>query len=129
IQLWLCTIPALMVLDVIWLGLVAKNYYKTQLGDLLAPTVTWWAAGLLYVLYAAGMVFFVIQPALAAQSFTRALVTGFFFGLVAFCIYDLTNLATTAHWPLAMSFVDMAYGAVVGALASGAVYLVAIKWL
>lgn len=127
--LYIITIPVLAVFDVIWIGGLARNYYKTELGSLLAPNVNWWAAGLLYLLYAAGIVFFVIHPALAAHSWKRALAVGFFFGLVAFSVYDLTNLSATAHWPVAMSFVDMTYGAVEAALASGIVYYIATAFL
>ncbi len=116
-------LPLMLMLDAIWIGGIARNYYKSELGALLAPQVTWWAAGLLYVLYAAAFVFFVLQPALAAHSFFRAVLSGLFLGLTAFAVYDLTNLATTAGWPLTMSFVDMAWGAVQGALISGAVFL------
>ena len=128
-SLYALTVPFLAVLDAVWIGGLARTYYKTQLGALLSPQVLWVPAIALYFLYAAGIVFFVLQPALAAHSLTRAVLGGMFFGLVAFGVYDLTNLATTANWPVVMSFVDMAWGAFQGAVVSGAVYWIAIRFL
>ncbi|MFM2330505.1 MAG: hypothetical protein RLZZ26_12 [Candidatus Parcubacteria bacterium] len=125
IYLYLITLPILIVLDLAWVGGIAKNYYKGQLGAMLTDSPVWWAIGLFYLLYVAGLVYFVIVPAVGAHSLSRALLGGAFFGLIAYGTYDLTNLGLTANWPVLMSFVDMAWGAFAGGAVSALVYLIA----
>ena len=52
-----------------------------------------------------------MRPGIAA--WTAAL-----FGLFCYATYDLTNLATLRNWPAGLSFIDMAWGSVVSALAA-----------
>ena len=123
--LYLITLPTLAVIDLIWIIGVAQSFYKAQLGSLLATNTVWWAAVLFYLMYVAGLIFFVIQPAIEKHSLSYAILAGAFFGLVAYGTYDLTNLATTTGWPLTMSLVDMAWGAIAGGAISGAVFYLA----
>jgi len=95
-------------IDMVWLGLVARGFYRRQLGGLLAEQVNWPAAVVFYLLYIAGIVVFVTLPAAREGSLARALGLGAFFGLVAYATYDLTNLATLKGWPLGVSLVDIA---------------------
>jgi uncharacterized membrane protein len=84
---------------------------------LLAENPNWAAAGVFYLLYVAGLVFFVVEPALRAGSAPgRAALGGAFFGLVAYATYDLTNLATLDRWPLLLTAIDLAWGSLLGAL-------------
>ena len=123
--LYLITLPTLAVIDLAWIVGVAQSFYKTQLGTLLATNTVWWAAVLFYLIYVAGLVFFVIQPAIEKKSLSYAILAGAFFGLIAYGTYDLTNLATTTNWPLTMSLVDMAWGTIAGGAISGAVFYLA----
>jgi|GEM_PF-3761317 Predicted membrane protein len=66
ILLYLATLAVFFLIDMVWLGLVAKNFYRQQLGELLSPKVTWWAAILFYLLFIAGLQIFVVAPALGA---------------------------------------------------------------
>lgn len=111
------TLLVFLVLDATWLGLIAQPFYQAQIGFLLAEKANWAAAGAFYLLYVAGLVFFVVEPALRAGTAPgRAALRGAFFGLVAYATYDLTNLATLDRWPIAVTAVDMAWGAALGAL-------------
>ena len=111
------TLICFLVLDAIWLGLIAQPFYQAQIGFLLAKNPNWLAAGAFYLLYVAGLVFFVVGPALRAGTPPgRAALRGAFFGLVAYATYDLTNLATVDRWPLLLTAVDMAWGTLLGAL-------------
>ncbi len=129
--LWLyfISLPILALLDLGWIAGIARTYYKAQLGGLLSADPVWAAVVGFYVLYTAGLVYFVIMPAVSSHSLSRAILGGLFFGLVAYGTYDLTNLATTAGWPATMSFVDMVWGAFAGGLTSGVVYYVAVSLL
>jgi uncharacterized membrane protein len=118
VLLYLLTLAIFFLIDMIWLGLVAKNFYRRQLGDMLSPKVNWAAAMLFYLLFIAGLLLFVIAPALAQGSVSQALWRGALFGLIAYATYDLTNLATLKNWPLLVTVIDLAWGAVLGGTVS-----------
>ncbi len=128
LKLYLCTLLAFFAIDMVWLGLVAKSFYKTHLGFLLRPDPNWTAAIVFYLLFIAGLLIFVIVPSLQAGSMKKVLVLGALFGLVTYATYDLTNLATVRDWPLIITIVDLLWG---GALATAVSYLgfLAGKWL
>ena len=113
---------ALGVLDGVWLGLIAKDFYRVGLGPLMAERVNLWAAGAFYLLYPVGLVIFVIRPALDGDALSGVLLRGALFGLFAYATYDLTNLATLRDFPARVAFVDMAWGAVASAVACGAAF-------
>lgn len=119
---------AMAVVDGLWLGFVARDFYKSQMGALMAPKPAVAPAILFYLLYPAGLVFFVVMPSLREQSLTAALLAGAFFGLVAYATYDMSNLAATAGWPPALAIVDMIWGAVLTAIVCGAAHFAAAKF-
>ena len=106
---FLVAFAVFMIIDLIWLGVIAAPFYRNQIGFLMAKKVNWGAAVLFYLIFIAGMVIFVIEPALQAQSFTSALVMGALFGLVTYATYDLTNFATLEGWPLTLVIVDIVW--------------------
>ena len=117
IQIYLVVLAAFFVIDMVWLGLVAKKFYRQQLGSLMRVGVNWPAAIIFYLLFIIGLVFFVVYPAVEKGSWFYALWTGAFFGLICYATYDLTNLATLKNWPLKMTIVDLIWGSVLsGAL-------------
>ena len=127
IKLYAIALPVFFAIDMIWLGLVAKNFYRDQIGFLLKPDVNWGAAILFYLLFIGGLVLFVIEPALTKNSWTHALVFGALFGLITYATYDLTNLATMKDWPLLVTIVDLIWGAVLASSVSVITYLIATK--
>jgi uncharacterized membrane protein len=116
--LYLITLVVFFVIDMIWLGVVAKGFYRKHLGELMAPKVNWTAALLFYLLFIVGLVVFVIRPALVAGAPLNALLYGAFLGLISYATYDLTNLATLKDWPLAVTIVDLIWGTVLGGVVS-----------
>jgi uncharacterized membrane protein len=114
-----------VVVDGIWLGVVAAQLYDDRLGDLLAEEPRVGAAVAFYALYVAGLVHFVVQPAVAAGSARRAWLVGGFFGLVTYATWGLTNWAVLADWPASLVPVDLAWGTVLAATVSGVTYAVA----
>ncbi len=122
------TLLCFAIVDTLWLGVVARDYYRQALGSLLAPKVNFWAAVAFYLVYSLGIVIFAVLPALRSDSVATALVHGALFGFFCYATYDLTNMATLRAWPIGMSLVDMAWGtlltaaaALVGTLAARAV--------
>jgi uncharacterized membrane protein len=118
-----------VIVDLIWLGLVAKSFYRSELGDLLLPRPNLVAAAIFYLLFAAGIVLFVVEPAAASGSLVRAVVFGALFGLVAYGTYDLTNLATMKGFSVRLAVVDMAWGAVLTGLAAAAGHLALARFV
>jgi uncharacterized membrane protein len=120
--LYLVTLLTFFAIDLVWLGVVAKRFYRQHLGHLLGAEVNWGPALLFYLIYIAGIVVFAIKPALDAGSAGRGLALGAFFGFVSYATYDLTNHATLRDWPLIVTVVDLAWGSVLTAVVAYASY-------
>lgn len=110
LKLYLVSLAAFLAIDLLWLGLVMRSFYRQQIGFLMSPAVNWPVAILFYLLFVAGLLFFVILPGLQEKSSKVVLLRGAFFGLVTYATYDLTNLATLKDWPALFSIVDLAWG-------------------
>ncbi len=117
---YIAALGTLAVLDAVWLGLVSRDFYKARLGQLLLDQPNWPVAILFYLIHAAGIVVF---PVALATSWLSAAMYGALFGVVVYAAYDLTNLATLRGWPMAVSLVDIAWGAAVSAAACVAAFL------
>jgi uncharacterized membrane protein len=115
------------VIDLVWLGFIANNLYKKYLGFIMRPSPNWPVAIVFYLVYLAGVVFFVINPALAKQSWKYALFAGMFFGFITYATYDLTNLATLKDWPPLITVIDLIWGTTLGGLVSLITYLIVSK--
>jgi len=118
-----------LAIDMVWLLVVAKSFYAKHLGYLMAEKPNLTAAFVFYLIFTAGLLFFVVQPALAAGSWQRALTVGLFFGLVTYATYDLTNHATVRDWPLLITLVDITWGSFVTGLSSVIGYLLIVRLL
>jgi uncharacterized membrane protein len=110
VKRYLLALAAFLVLDALWLGIIARRFYPSQIGFLLRSPPNWVAAGVFYLLYIAGLVVFVVSPGIRSGSLGQAVLRGAFFGLVTYATYDLTNLATVQRWPLLVTLVDLAWG-------------------
>lgn len=113
-----------IIIDLIWLTAVAGKFYKQQLGGLLLPKAKLVPAVIFYLLYVAGIVIFVLDPALEHGSLTYALGHGALLGLLMYATYDLTNLSTLKNWPVLVTVVDLAWGTFVTAATATAAYLI-----
>jgi len=111
VYLYLLTVPVFFLIDMVWLGVVAKGFYQEKLADFLGP-VNWTAAIIFYLIFIVGILIFAVAPALQAQSVMKALVLGALFGFFAYATYDFTNLATLKNWPVIVVVVDVLWGAV-----------------
>jgi len=129
LKLFFVAIPAFFAVDMLWLGLIARSFYRDQLGHLMRRDVNWTAAVVFYLIFVLGLVVFVVVPAVDAASLGRALGYGALFGFVTYATYDLTNLATLRDWPLTMTLVDLAWGAVLAAAVAGVTYWVGTEFV
>ena len=128
LKLYFATLIAFFAIDMVWLGLVARTFYRKYLGFLMAPSPNWLAAIIFYLLFIVGILVFVVVPGLEDNSLKTTLVRAALFGLITYATYDLTNLATVKDWPVLITVVDMAWGTVLSVVVSF-VSLMAGKWL
>lgn len=114
-------------IDMVWLGVIAKNLYAKHLGYLMAPQVNWIAAILFYLLFILGLLVFVIEPALIQQDLLKLVLSAALFGLVTYATYDLTNLATIKDWPMVITLIDLTWGMSLSVIVSTLSYLILMK--
>ena len=117
----------ILLLDGLWLGVVATDLYRNGIGHLMLDKPNLGAAAAFYLLYTAGTLVFAIRPALAARSWLRALQSGALFGFFCYMTYDLTNMATLRDWPLNVVLADIAWGAILTAASAVAGYAAASR--
>jgi uncharacterized membrane protein len=118
LKLYLTAAIVFTVIDLVWLGFVAKKMYLHYIGDLLKPKANVLAAIAFYVLFLVGLVLFVIEPAYDKNSLMHATVYGALFGFFTYITYDLTNLATLKKWSPVLSLIDIAWGTILAATVS-----------
>ena len=128
IKLYLLTVPIFFAVDILWLGVIARDFYRRQLGFILSPQVNWTAAIIFYLIYIGGILFFAVRPAIVHNSWGQAVVLGALFGFFTYATYDLTNLATIRQWPLIIVICDILWGVCLCALVSTLSFAIA-KWL
>jgi uncharacterized membrane protein len=127
IKLFFVALASFFAIDMVWLVLVAKKFYQKHIGFLMRPDINWIAAIIFYLMFIAGLVIFVISPAVEKHSWIHALLYGALFGLITYATYDLTNLATMKDWPVIVTIVDLIWGMVVSALVSVITYFIVAK--
>jgi uncharacterized membrane protein len=121
---YLVTLIIFFVIDLLWLGIVAKNFYDGQIGHLRGANVNWFGALSFYFLFNLGLLLFAINPGIESGSIGKALSRGAQYGFFTYMTYDLTNLATLKSWPVKLTIVDILWGVVLCSLVSLVVYLV-----
>jgi uncharacterized membrane protein len=115
--LYLVTLAVLTALDFLFLGIVAKGFFLSQVGDMLGE-IRPGPAVLFYLLYVVGVLIFVSGS--ASATWPSTLVYGALFGLFCYATFDLTSLALLRHWTWPVAAVDVSWGAAVTAIASTA---------
>jgi uncharacterized membrane protein len=128
LKLYLITLLAFFAIDMIWLGVVARTFYRKHIGFLLTPSPNWTAAIIFYLLFIAGILVFVVVPGLKDGSLRSTMLRAALFGLITYATYDLTNLATVKDWPVIVTVVDLIWGTVLSMAVSFAGFM-AGKWL
>ncbi|MQY46604.1 DUF2177 family protein [Rhizobiales bacterium RZME27] len=116
------TLLSFLLIDAVWLGLIAKNFYRDQLGDLMLPSPNFAVAAIFYLFFAAAIVVLAVRPGLEVGSLWTTIGYGALLGLAAYGTYDMTNLSTLKGWPVTLSIVDMVWGTVLTAAASACGY-------
>jgi len=117
LRAWMVVALVMLLLDLSWIGLVAKPLYDIALHAIKAEQVNGLAALLFYVFYVSATVF---QAVLPAQSFKDALKRGAAMGLIAYGTWDLTNWAVLKDFQPWIVPIDMAWGTFLTGLCAGA---------
>lgn len=112
------TAVTFLAIDFIWLAFVARGLYADQIGHLLRAQPDFAAAGVFYLAFAAGIVFFAVNPAVAQGAPMTALINGAILGFLAYATYDVTNYSTLRDWPLTVSVIDTLWGTALTATAA-----------
>ena len=128
LKLYALTVPVFFIIDLIWLGVVARGFYQKNLKYILSPNVNWTAAIIFYLMYIAGIRIFAVLPGIAKDSVRHAALWGALFGFFTYATYDLTNLALLKDWPLNIVVVDILWGVVLCTVVSMLSFYIA-RWL
>lgn len=118
---YILTLFTMMLLDAIWLGVIAKSHYYAAYGHILRLENNqlqplWWSALLVYAFLVFGIHFYGLSY--AKISWTSAIGHAALFGLVVYGVYDFTCLAIFKDWPIIMTLVDWIWGGCLCALTS-----------
>lgn len=128
LKLYILTVPVFFLIDMLWLGVIAKGFYREKLNAFLSPTVNWPAAIIFYLLFIIGIIFFAVLPGREKDSLFITALYGALFGFFTYATYDLTNLATLKNWPLSVVVVDILWGAVLCSVVASVSFLIS-KWI
>jgi uncharacterized membrane protein len=128
IKLYALTVPIFFIIDIIWLGIIARGFYRRNLGFILSPKVNWVAAVIFYLIYIAGILIFAVRPAIVTDIWREAALMGGLFGFFTYATYDLTNMSTIKGWPLKIVVVDILWGTCLCILVATLSFLMS-RWL
>ncbi|UCG13189.1 MAG: DUF2177 family protein [Deltaproteobacteria bacterium] len=129
VQLYMVTAVFFFAIDILWLGVIAKNFYNRHLAQFFRERVNWAAAAIFYALYILGIMIFAILPGISSASLARTVILGVLYGLFTYATYDLTNLATIKDWPVKIVVVDILWGMMLCGLVSAGGFVVATRFL
>ena len=116
------------LIDLFGLVAVARKLYQQELGYIMSEKPNWIVAALFYLIFIAGLVFFVINPAMEKNSWVFALLVGMLFGFITYSTYDLTNLATLKDWPIKITIIDLIWGSSLGGFVSTVTFFIAKRF-
>ena len=103
----------LLVLDVLWIAVIAKPWYREWLGPIMAPEVNKGYAVGAYLCMLIGLSALVLY---STDSIISGMIKGAFFGLAGYGTYDFTNAAVLNFWSVRFLVVDITWGIFVCAL-------------
>ena len=115
IQAYAATLAAFLVLDMLWLGWIARDYYRDRIGHLFAPRFRKGPALAFYAVYIVGTLHFAVVPGAPMH---EVAVDGALFGFFCYATYEMTNWATLREWPVTIVIADIAWGTCITALAA-----------
>ena len=117
---YLTTLMIMLVVDIIWLSVVAKPLYQQGIGHLMASQANLFYAGLFYLIYVFGLVKLAVTPCALSSGIKNTFIAGAGVGFFLYASYDLTNLALLKDWPLGLSLLDITWGTLLSGVSAAA---------
>lgn len=127
--IYIICLVVLLLLDFLWLGVLAKNFYKDQIGELMADKFNIIPALIFYVIYPVAIIVFALTPGVTDMNLTKTLMLAAFLGFISYGTYNFTNYATLREWPLKVLLVDLSWGTFVTSATALVGYLFSVKFL
>ena len=113
-----------ILIDLLWLGIIAKDLYQKEMGHLMKQDVNFVVAIIFYIIFIAALTIFVLVPGIESGSLVKTIFLGALFGLASYATYDLTNYATMEGFPLKIVIIDLIWGTSLSTLISLFTYLI-----
>lgn len=129
IKIYLVSVPIFFLIDLTWLGVIAKDVYRKYMGHLMLDTPNWTAAIVFYLTFIVGLVIFAVYPALRNNSWSYALIYGALFGFFTYMTFDLTSLAVLKNWPWQIVIIDIIWGIILSGSVSIISYFICSRYL
>ncbi len=125
VKAFAATAVVFLLIDIAWISLFLGDAYKAQLGSMMRPAASVWAAALFYVGYITAVLYLAVRPALADTHIATAILHGAALGAVAYGTYTLTNFAIFAEWSVLLVVSDIGWGTFLTAISAATGYLAA----
>jgi len=127
IKISLISAVIFIILDLLWLAVIANNLYYDKLGYLAevkdGKIVFNLKAGLtIQVIIAVGLVFFISMALQINNTLLNSMAVGAISGFILYATYDLTNLSFIKGYTWYISIIDIAWGTTQGLFAGIYVY-------
>ncbi len=119
IILFIFSFSTFLLIDLLWLGIIAKNLYLNFLGDLLAEKTNWLAAIVFYIIFIIGILHFSVIPSIQRENQAMSFKNGAFLGFLCYSTFELTALALLDNWPEGLVWIDILWGTVLTSLVAG----------
>lgn len=129
VYLYLIVFGIFLIIDLIWLNLIARNLYQKEIGNLLLKNPNILPAFLFYALFIVALLILVLIPGIQSYTLLKTILFGAVFGFITYATYDLTNLATLDGWSIKMTIIDLIWGASVTTLITFLGYIIGSKIL
>jgi uncharacterized membrane protein len=126
LTLYVIAVPVFIIIDLLWLGFVAKSFYFKRLSHLMGD-FNWLAAAIFYLVFLLGLTLFAIYPTATKGTLASGLVLGSMYGFFTYATYDLTNLATLRQWSVSLTIVDIVWGTFLGAAVTATTFILYAK--
>ncbi len=119
---YLLTLPFFFAIDLLWLGVIAKDFYHKLMSPVVTIEFNIIAGALFYLLFIVGIFIFSVYPGVQAASLSKTLIYGALFGFFCYMTYDLTNLATVKAWPITLVVIDILWGTLLSTVTAFVAY-------
>lgn len=117
-KVYIITLVLLVVIDALWLGIISPGLYSHYLNYITTKHPNLFAALIFYVIFAVGLVYFIVWPELHKKNTFKLILSSFLFGLVSYATFDLSALAVINKWPIGITLIDISWGCLISVLTS-----------